>query len=127
MLEGGYAFITAYLKGEEARTLNAGHIGGMSRMTRVPEVINAIRDTDIGEYLEGVQTETFDEVDNALWSYLDGCYQRLEWFSDLPSDIFKIVHGSLIKYDVMNIKAALLSLTNLKPPRLLPKAGVYSQ
>jgi vacuolar-type H+-ATPase subunit C/Vma6 len=66
-------------------------------------------------------------MDNALWTYLDGCYQRLEWFNGLPADVFKIAHAFLTRYDVLNIKAALLSLSNLKAPRLLPIGHISNQ
>jgi len=127
LLEGGYAFITAYLKGEEARIVTSGHVNALSRVTRLADITGAIKDTDIGEYLESIPLNTFDDVDRALWDYLCSCFNRLEWFSDLPHDISKIVRAFVIKYDVINIKAALLGLASGRPAKYIPIGRLSDQ
>ena len=67
----GYAFISAYLKGEEAKILSSEHINTVIKSENIQDVIDSIRETDIGSYLEGLDIATFDEVDEQLWHYFN--------------------------------------------------------
>ncbi len=122
----GYAFISAYLKGEEAKVITSDHVGSMSRTAGIQEVLETIRDTDIGGYLEGVTVQTFDELDEQLWIYLGECLRRLEWFKNLPSDIGKLLKAYIVKYDVLNIKAALQGISTGKKPRPIPVGVIHN-
>ncbi|MFC1977716.1 V-type ATPase subunit [Chloroflexota bacterium] len=122
----GYAFISAYLKGEEAKVIASDHVNGMSRTSSVQDVLETIRDTDVGSYLEGVSVQTFDELDGQLWTYFGECLRRLEWFKNLPSDIRKILSAYIVKYDVLNIKAALQGISTGKKARQIPVGVIHN-
>ena len=74
----GYAFISAYLKGSEAKVVTSGHVSNMSRMPSVQDIMDGISGTDIGRYLDGVSVQTFDEMDEQLWTYLGECLRQVE-------------------------------------------------
>ena len=65
----GYAFISAYLKGEEAKTLTSSHVSDISKDAGIQDVLDVVRETDVGYYLRGVAIQTFDELDEHLWLY----------------------------------------------------------
>lgn len=125
MLDGGYAFISAYLKGEEAKTVAPGHLTGMGRAVRVQDILSAIGGTDIGAYLEGVPINTFDEVDRQLWTYFGGCVERLEWFSGIPEDIIRISRAYTAKYDVLNLKSFLQVTNSATNAIFVPVGTIY--
>ena len=83
MLDTRYPFLSAYLKGEEARLVTSNHMSRMSKVSSIQDVLEIIKETDIGSYLEGVTAETFDDIDEYLWKYLGGCLERLEWFRSI--------------------------------------------
>jgi V/A-type H+-transporting ATPase subunit C len=126
-LSAGYAFISAYLKGEEARVLSSEHLDGITRTSGVQEVLEAVRETDAGRYLEGVAFQNFDELDEHLWTYFGECLRRLEWFKGLPGDIGRILNAYVVKYDVLNIKAALQGLMTGKKARRIPVGCIHHQ
>lgn len=102
-----YAFTSAYLKGEEARIITSEHVNGMfQRASTIPEALDIIRDTDIGEYLTGQPVKTFDHAEPCLWQYLGACIERLERFK-IPSDMARMLELYREKYDVGNIKILL--------------------
>ncbi|MFC1900751.1 V-type ATPase subunit [Chloroflexota bacterium] len=123
----GYAFISAYLKGEEAKVITSDHISGMSRASGISDVLDAIRDTDVGGYLDGLDIQSFDELDEQLWAYFGECLRRLEWFKNLPSDIRKMLNAYVVKYDVLNMKAVLQGLSTGKKPRPIPVGIIHQQ
>ncbi|MFC2070654.1 V-type ATPase subunit [Chloroflexota bacterium] len=127
MLGAGYAFISAYLKGEEAKVITSDHVGNMSRTSGVQDVLDVIRDTDVGNYLDGVSVQNFDELDEQLWAYFGECLRRLEWFKNLPSDIRNMLNAYMIKYDILNIKAVLQGLSTSKKPRQIPVGVIHNQ
>jgi V/A-type H+-transporting ATPase subunit C len=125
-LGAGYAFISAYLKGEEAKLLSSEAVSGISRTAEVQDVLDSIRGTDIGNYLEGVSVGNFDEMDGHLWTYLGECLRRLKWFKSLPSDIAGILGAYVVKYDVLNIKAALQGVVTGRKTRRIPVGTIYN-
>ncbi len=122
----GYAFISAYLKGEEAKVITSDQVSAMSRTSGVQEVLETVRDTDVGSYLEGVSVQTFDELDEQLWTYFGECLRRLEWFKSLPSDIRRMLSTYILKYDVLNIKASLQGISTGKKARQIPVGVIYN-
>ena len=105
-----YAFASAYLKGAEAKVLTAEHIDKMSRISNIQDVVASVReileiikDTDAGRYLEEALVKTFDDSDRFLWYYFNGCLERLEWLKLLPDDMRKVLRAYMVKYDVINI------------------------
>jgi len=129
-----YAFASAYLKSAEARILNTEHVDRMSRISNIQdagasvrEVLDIIKDTESGQYLEAALVKSFDDVDSSLWRYLNGCFERLEWLQLLPDDMRQVLRAYIVKYDVVNIKAALQGITLSKKAKLIPVGIIYSQ
>ncbi len=126
MLNVGYAFISAYLKGAEAKIITSDHISRMSQASSVPDVLEIIRETDIGSYLQEVPTETFDDIDEHLWKYFGECLERPKWFKPVPSAVLQILKEHIVKYDVLNIKAALQGISTGKEARRIPVGVIHN-
>jgi len=126
LLDTRYAFMSAYLKGEEARLVTPDHINKMSKASNIQDALAIIKDTDIGDYLEGVAIKTFDDLDEYLWKYFGECPERLEWFKPVPSDMLKILKAYIAKYDVLNIKAALQAISTGKKTKLIPVGLIHN-
>jgi len=120
-----YAFTSAYLKGAEAKIVTAEQINRLSRTASAQEVLEAIRDTDVGKYLDEMSIKTFDESDRYLWRYFGDCLERLEWLKPVPTDIRNILHAYIVKYDVLNIKTALQSILTGKQVNMIPVGIIY--
>lgn len=132
MISTSYAFITAYLKGQESKHITPDHIDKMLKTSNVPEALDSIRDTDLGDYLREASVSTFDEIDESLWTYFRYCLQRIKWFQlkrfkflFVPIEIVKIMAAYPIKYDVSNIKAALRTVLTGKKASLIPVGVIY--
>ena len=126
MSSAKYAFISAYLKGEEARVINSEHIDKISRMSNIQDALAAIRDTDIGSYFEELPAKTFDDLDKYLWEYLAQRISEVESFKLLPKDMLKISKAYVVKYDVSNIKAALQCISTGKKASMIPVGIIYN-
>ena len=126
MLDTRYPFLSAYLKGEEARLVTSNHINRMSKVSSIQDILEVIKETDIGSYLEGVLVETFDDLDEHLWMYFSECLERVEWFKPVPADILKILKTYIVKYDVLNIKAALQGISTGKQARRIPIGAIHN-
>ncbi len=126
MLDTRYPFLSAYLKGGEARLLTSDHIDRMSKVSSLQDILEIIKETDIGSYLDGVLVETFDDLDEHLWMYLGECLERVEWFKPVPADMLKILKAYKVKYDVLNIKAALKGVSTGKPVRRIPIGVIHN-
>jgi len=122
-----YAFIAAYLKGQEAKTVTSDYIDRMSSASSFADILATISETDIGNYLQGIPIKTFGEVDEHLWRYLGGCVARIEGFKFLPDDILKILQGYMLKYDVANIKAAILGILTQRKVKLIPLGVMHKR
>ena len=126
MLSTKQAFISAYLKGEEARLVSSGHLEGILRSATVQEILAAINGTDVGSYLEGTSLGDYNDIESALWIYLGDRLQRVMWFRFIPTDVRDTVKAYLVKYDVFNIKASLRHIANGKEVKLVPLGTVFS-
>ncbi len=126
MLDTRYPFLSAYLKGEEARLVTSDHIDRMSKVSSLHDILEIIRETNIGSYLDGVLVETFDDLDEHLWMYFGECLARVEWFKPVPADILKILKTYIVKYDVLNIKAALQGISTGKQARRIPIGAIHN-
>ena len=126
MLDTRYPFLSAYLKGEEAKIITSSHVSSMSKASSIQDVLEIIKETDIGSYLDGVLAETFDDLDEHLWMYLGGCLERVEWFKPVPTDILKILKAYTVKYDVLNIKAALQGVSTGKQACRIPIGVIHN-
>ncbi len=126
MLDTKYAFISAYLKGEEAKVVTPDHVNSMSRISSFQDALAIIAGTDIGDYFEEVPIRTFDDLDEYLWRYLGKCMASIEAFKFLPGDILKILRAYIVKYDVSNIKAALQGIQTGKKSNPIPLGIIHN-
>lgn len=118
--------MTAFLKGEEAWLVTPAHLDKLVRTSDASEAIDAIKDTDIGKYLDTVLITNFDEADKALWGYLDFCLKRIERFDQMPKVMQKIADAYMEKYDVLNIKAAFEGFISAKKPVFIPLGTIHN-
>ncbi len=121
-----YAFISAYLKGEESKVVNSEHIDRMLKASDIQEALEIIKETDIGSYLEGLPIRTFDDLDKYLWEYFARRIGTVESFKFLPKQILKVSKAYVVKYDVLNIKAALQGISTGKEVDMIPLGTIYS-
>ena len=122
-----YAFISAYLKGEESRCVTSGHIGEIvQRSANMQDALEIIRDTDIGEYLLDQPIKTFDDADEYLWIYMDECLRRLERFKT-PSEMLRMANMYVEKYDVLNIRIALRMLVKRTASSMVPLGAIHGR
>ncbi len=129
-----YAFVSAYLKGSESKVLTSEHIDRMSRISNVQdiassvrEVLETIRDTEAGRYLEEALVKTFDDSDRYLWHYFNECLERLERLKLVPDEVRQVLKAYMLKYDVINIKAALQGISTGKKSSLVPVGAIHIQ
>lgn len=134
MSSAKYAFVSAYLKGAEAKVLTSEHIDRMSRISNIQEVASSVRevieiikDTEAGRYLEEAAVKSFDDSDRYLWRYFNECLVRLEWLKMVPDEIYKVIKAYLVKYDVINTKAVLQAVATGKKASLIPVGIIYSR
>jgi len=120
-----YAFISAYLKSAEARVVTPDYIDKLPKTASPQEVLEAIRYSDIGRFLEEVPIKNFDDSDKYLWQYFGQRFEELEWLKLMPGDMRRILDAYRIKFDVMNIKVALLGISSGKKAGMVP-VGVIS-
>ena len=125
MLDPRYAYMSAYLKGEEPKVVAASHIDRMSRMTSIQDALAVIRETDVGNYLEEFPIKTFDDLDQSLWRYLAHRIAHVESFKYLPNDMRKVSRGYVVRYDVSNIKAALQAISTGEKGRMIPVGIIH--
>lgn len=126
MTSTGYAFTSAYLKGEEARLVVSEHVSRLLRVSDIQDALGVIKDTDIGSYLEEVPLRTFDDIEEHLWAYFRKCLERLECFKLLPSGMSKVLRAYVVKYDVLNVKTALRAVSAGRQLRMIPVGVVQS-
>lgn len=125
MSDPKYSFISAYLKGEEAKIVTHEHINKLPKSPVIDDILTTIDSTDIGNYLAEFTFTSFDEIDGSLWRYLGHCATRIKAFHFLPDDILKILKIYTGKYDVLNIKAALQRVTSSKKMRAIPIGALH--
>ncbi len=121
----GYAFISAYLKGEEAKILSSDNINTLLKAESKQDIIDSLRYTDIGSFLEGLDIITFDDVDEKLWKYFNECLTRIIWFQNLPKAAKNILKAYLHKYDILNIKTALQNILSGEKVKGIPAGTIY--
>ena len=98
----------------------------MSKVSSLQDILEIIKEADIGSYLEGVLVETFDDLDEHLWMYFGECLERVEWFKPVPADILKILKAYKVKYDILNIKAALQGISTGKQTNMIPIGVIHN-
>lgn len=125
-----YAFTSAYLKGEEARSISTEHIDGMfQRSMSLQDIIDSMRDTDIGTYLlefAAGGTRTFDDIDEFLWIYFGGCLERLRRF-EIPKEMDRMLDSYIKKYDIANIKTSLRKALEEATADMCPLGTLHSE
>ncbi len=126
MTSTGYAFTSAYLKGEEARLITSEHVDRMLSAPNIEGVLEVIKDTDIGSYLGEVTLKSFNDIDESLWVYLARCLELLEGFKMVPAEVLTILSAYKVKYDMLNVKAALWRVATGRKARLIPVGAIHS-
>jgi Archaeal/vacuolar-type H+-ATPase subunit C len=126
LISARYAFSSAYLKGEEAGVISAGHVDEMLQKSTTQDVLEAIRGTDIGGYLREQPVKIFDDADQYLWRYLGECMKRLRLLNP-PSDIIRLADLYMEKYDVLNTKISLRQVLAGKTAPMAPLGIIYDQ
>ncbi|MFC1918878.1 V-type ATPase subunit [Chloroflexota bacterium] len=126
MLNPRYAFISAYLKGQEAKTVTSYHITGMSRVSSVQEALATIAGTNIGDYFQEVPVKNFDDLDEHLWKYFGEYIAHLEAFKFVPDEIIRVLRAYLAKYDVSNIKAAIQRAVTEGKATMIPLGTIHN-
>ena len=127
MSNAEYAFMSAYLKGAEAKTVGREHIERMSRTNALNDVMEAIRDTEIGSYLEATSLKSFDDSDRYLWQYFGGCLERLEGLRLMPAAMRSILNAYRVKYDIFNIKSILQGIRSGEQANLIPVGMIHNR
>ena len=69
--------MSAYLKGAEAKTITADQVSKLPKIATALDVLEAIRDTDVGKHLAGMSLKNFDDADAYLWEYFGQCLESL--------------------------------------------------
>jgi vacuolar-type H+-ATPase subunit C/Vma6 len=123
----GYAFISAYIKGEEAKIISPEHLNTVINAENIEEVIDSVRDTDVGSYLEGLEINTFDDVDEQLWIYLNNCLTRITWFQNVPKAACAMLQAYVRKFDILNIKTALQNIISGEKTEGIPAGTIYNE
>ena len=118
--------MSAYLKGEEVKVVTPEHVDRMARTSSVNDALATIAGTDIGDYFQEVPIRTFDDLDECLWRYFREYLAHLEAFKLLPNDMRKVLRAYLLKYDVLNIKAALYGTLMGKRAHMIPLGTIYN-
>jgi vacuolar-type H+-ATPase subunit C/Vma6 len=126
VLSPRYAFISAFLKGEETRTVTSEHIDKMMTASNLQDALAIIREADIGSYLEESPVRTFDNVDECLWGYLAQRIRYVESLKFRPKEILKLSRAYVVKYDILNIKAALQGISTGKKATMIPVGIIYN-
>ena len=121
-----YAFISAYLKGQEARLVTSAHIDSLLTAPSMQDALATVRETDVGSYLEEFPVRTFDYLDECLWRYLAQRFAYIEWLKLVPQDVLKMLRAYTMKYDIFNIKAALQSIWAAKKARMIPVGRIHN-
>ena len=122
-----YAFISAYLKGEEARGVTHEHIGEiLQRSENMQDALEIVSDTDIGGYLLDQPIKTFDDADKYLWIYMGECLKRLEGFN-IPPEMSRIVNLYVEKYDVLNIRITLRMISKKATSSMVPLGTIHDR
>jgi vacuolar-type H+-ATPase subunit C/Vma6 len=126
VLSPRYTFISAFLKGEEIKTVTPEHIDKMMSASNLQDALAIIRETDIGSYLEDLPVRTFDDIDECLWGYLAHRIGYVESLEFLPKEIRKLSRAYVVKYDIFNIKAALQGISAGKKAIMIPVGVIYN-
>ena len=121
-----YAFISAYLKGQEARLVTSEHIDGLQAAPSIQDALSTVRETDVGSYLEELPVKSFDYLDESLWRYLAQRFAYIEWFKLVPRDVLRLLRAYILKYDVFNIKAALESISSARKAKMIPLGIIHN-
>lgn len=121
-----YAFISAYLKGQEAKLVTSAHIDSLQTAPSIQDALATVRETDVGSYLEELPIRSFDYLDESLWRYLAQRFAYIEWLKLVPQDVLRVLRAYTLKYDVFNIKAALESVSAARKARMIPMGTIHN-
>ncbi len=122
-----YAFLSAYVKGEEARGVQGDHVSTILQRARtVQEALEIIRDTDVGEALREETWKTYPEFESRLWNALSENLARIRRFA-LPEGMGTMIRVFLNRFDLLNIKLALRAVHEEKPFVPVPLGTLHDE
>ena len=121
-----YAFISSYLKGQEARLVTSEHVDSLLTTFSIQDALATVRETDVGSYLEELPVRTFDYLDECLWKYLAQRFAYIEWFKLVPQDVLKTLRAYRVKYDIFNVKAALAGIVAARKAKMIPMGIIHN-
>lgn len=122
-----YAFLSAYVKGEEARGVQGDHISVILQRARtIQDALELIRDTDVGETLREETWKTYPEFEQCLWKSLSGNLDRIRRFA-LPRGIGEMIRVFLNRFDLLNIKLALRAVHEEKSFVPVPLGSLHDE
>jgi V/A-type H+/Na+-transporting ATPase subunit C len=121
-----YAFISSYLKGQEARLMTSAHVDSLQTAPSIQDALAVVRETDVGRYLEELPVRSFEYLDESLWRYLGHRYAYIEWLKLVPRDVLKVLRAYRLKYDVFNVKAALEGVSAARKARMIPLGTIHN-
>lgn len=125
MLDPRYAYMSAYLKGEEPKVVSADHVEKLSRANSVEDGLGVLRQTEVGNYLEAFSIHSFEELERALWRYLSDRIGYLMSFRFLPREMASVCHAFVARYDVSNVKAIVQRLVTGEQSSLIPLGVIH--
>ena len=122
-----YAFLSAYVKGEEARGVQGDHVSTILQRARtVQEALEIIRDTDVGEALREETWKTYPEFESRLWNALSENLARVRRFA-LPEGMGTMIRVFLNRFDLLNIKLALRAVQEEKSFVPVPLGSLHDE
>jgi vacuolar-type H+-ATPase subunit C/Vma6 len=127
MLDPRTPFMTALLKSQQERLVSRERIEGLGPVRDAAELVGALRQTQIGAWLEGARWRDAAERDLVLWRYLADTVGKIELRRFFPPDARRFSRAYLFKYDIANVKAVLQGLTLQIEPRLLPIGVLHAK
>lgn len=120
-----YAFISAYLKGQEAKLVTHSHIDSLQGADTMQDALATVRETDVGRYLEDLPIKSFDYLDESLWRYLAQRFAYIKWLKLTPQDVLAMLKAYVVKYDIINIKSALEGISAGRKARMIPIGTIH--
>jgi len=106
--------------------ITSAHMDSLQGADTIQDALAAVRETDIGIYLEDLPLSSFDDVDDSLWRYLAQRLAYIEWLRLTPRDVLKLLKAYVTRYDIVNIKAALEGVSAARKARMMPIGIIHS-
>jgi vacuolar-type H+-ATPase subunit C/Vma6 len=122
-----FAFLVSVLKAREAKGVESEMLEEiLLRAASMPEAVEFMKGTDLGDYLAELGAMKFADIDEQLWKYLNDYFNRIRKLRPHPS-VVRLIEHYLHKYDVANIISALRAAASQRPPHMIPVGTLRDQ